>query len=101
MQLFNEEVDIYEELQSTCSAAEALDTLQQLTEMQIMLDRLRTSERLDHQRLDWHDHAKQLMHEGLFVNEYTMSYEAHSELVEILRSYLQRKEYNSGGPPLP
>eukprot|EP00956_Cyclotella_meneghiniana_P005600 scaffold7209_cov54-Cyclotella_meneghiniana.AAC.1 len=88
------EVDILEELHSTRSAAEALDTLQQLTEMQMMSDCLR-SERLDHQRLNWHEHAQQLMHEGLFVNEYTMSYEAHSNLVEILRPYLQRKEYNS------
>ncbi|KAL3786948.1 hypothetical protein ACHAWO_013787 [Cyclotella atomus] len=29
------------------------------------------------------------------VNEYTMSFDAHKDLVEILRPYLQRKEYNS------
>ena len=37
----------------------------------------------------------QLNHEGYFVNEYMMSLQAHSELVEILCHYLQRKEYNS------
>ena len=42
--------------------------------------------------MSWRDHAQQLIHEGLFVNEYTISYEAHSKLVEILRPYLQCKE---------
>ncbi|KAL7506732.1 hypothetical protein ACHAXN_008293 [Cyclotella atomus] len=45
--------------------------------------------------MSWHHHANQLLHEGLFVNEYTMSFDAHKDLVEILRPYLQRKEYNS------
>jgi hypothetical protein len=45
--------------------------------------------------MSWEDHANQLLHEGLFVNEYTMSYAAHLELVDILRPRLQRKDYNS------
>ncbi|KAL3800774.1 LOW QUALITY PROTEIN: hypothetical protein ACHAWO_000635 [Cyclotella atomus] len=52
-------------------------------------------ERLDHSRMSWHHHANQLLHEALFVNEYTMSFEVHKDLVQILCPYLQRKEYNS------
>ncbi|KAL7502590.1 hypothetical protein ACHAXN_000526 [Cyclotella atomus] len=92
--IVHQDVDLLQSLQSCRDAADALDTLQQLTMMQQWSDMLR-KERLDHSRMSWHHHPNQLLHEGLFVNEYTMSYEAHKDLVEILRPYLQRKEYNS------
>lgn len=60
-------------------------------ELQHWSDQLR-NDRLDHQRMQWQQHASQLMHEGLFKNEYTMSYDAHCDLVEILRPQLQRME---------
>ena len=92
--IVHQDVDLLYSLQSTCDASDALETLEQLTTMQQWSDSLR-KERLDHSRVSWHHHANQLHHEGMFVNEYTMSFEAHRELVEILRPYLQRKEYNS------
>jgi hypothetical protein len=87
-------VDVHSALQSTRDASDALETLSQLTQLQQWSDSLR-KERLDHSRMSWQRHAAQLIHEDLFVNEYTMSYDAHSELVDILCPFLQRKEYNS------
>ncbi len=52
-------------------------------------------DRWEHQRMIWDDHVKQLMHEGMFENEYRMSYEAYETLLSILKPLLQRKEYNS------
>ena len=94
--IVHQDVDVHDALRSSRDAADALETLEHLTNMQQWSDNLR-KERLAHSRLSWKQHATQLIHEGLFVNEYTMSYNAHSELVEILRPYLQRKEYNSRG----
>ena len=73
-------VDVHSALQSTRDASDALETLSQLTQLQQWSDSLR-KERLDHSRMSWQRHAAQLIHEDLFVNEYTMSYDAHSELV--------------------
>jgi hypothetical protein len=92
--IVHQDVDLLHALQSSHDASDALETLEQLTSMQQWSDSLR-KERLDHSRMSWHHHANQLLHEGLFVNEYTMSFVAHKDLVEILRPYLQRKEYNS------
>jgi hypothetical protein len=92
--IVHQHVHLAEALKSTRTATEALEALEELTTMQQLSDSLR-KERLDHQRMSWEDHANQLLHEGLFVNEYTMSYAAHLELVDILRPRLQRKDYNS------
>ncbi len=89
--IVHQDVDVHHVLESTRHAADALDTLEQLTNMEQWNNQMQ-KERLDHSRMSWHDHAQELIHEGLFVNEYTMSYEAHSELVEILCPYLQCKE---------
>ena len=34
--------------------------------------------------VSWQHHANQLIHKDLFVNEYTMIYDAHHELVEMV-----------------
>jgi hypothetical protein len=92
--IVHKDVDLLHALQSSRDASDALETLEQLTTMQQWSDSLRKA-RLDHSRMSWHHHANQLLHEGLFVNEYTMSFVSHKDLVEILCPYLQRKEYNS------
>ncbi|KAL3793421.1 hypothetical protein HJC23_001869 [Cyclotella cryptica] len=89
--IVHQDVDVHHALERTRHSANALETLEQLTNMEQWNNQMR-KEQLDHSRMSWRDHAQQLIHEGLFVNEYTMSYEAHSELVEILCPYLQRKE---------
>ena len=53
--------------------------------------------RWDHKRTNWYEHVAQLEHENAFVNEYTMSLQAHGKLVRILDHLLQRKECNSRG----
>jgi hypothetical protein len=92
--IVNQDVDLLHALQSSRDAGDELETLHQLTMLQQWSGSMR-KQRLDHSRMSWHNHAKQLLHEGRFVNEYTMSYGAHRELTEILPPYLQRKEYNS------
>jgi hypothetical protein len=92
--IVNQDTDLLHALQSTRDAGGALETLHQLTMLQQWSGGTR-KQRLDHSRMSWHNHAKQLLHEDRFVNEYTMSHGAHRELTEILRPYLQRKEFNS------
>ncbi len=67
--------------------------VEHLTNMQQWSNILR-KERLDHLRMCWEQHVAQLNHKGYIVKEYMMSLQAHSELVQILRPYLQQ-EYNS------
>ncbi len=45
--------------------------------------------------MSWQHYTNQPIPDGLFVNEYTMTYDAHHELVEILHPYLRCQEYNS------
>ena len=89
--IVHQDVNIHHTLESTRHAADALETLEQLTNMEHWNNQMQ-KERLDHSRMSWWDHTQQLIHEDLFVNKYTMSYEAHSDLVKILRPYLQCKE---------
>ena len=44
--------------------------------------------------MDWNDHVAQLMHEGVFENEYLMSLRTYGKLDCILYPILERKEYN-------
>jgi hypothetical protein len=92
--IVHQEFNLLHALQSSRDANDAIETLEQLTAMQQWSDSLR-KERLDHSRMSWHHLANQLFHEGLFVNAYTMFFEAHKDLVEILCPYLQHKECNS------
>ena len=94
------DIDINQALGCTRDAADALETLEQLIYMEEWNNRMR-KERLDHSRMSWDDHAEQLIYEDLFVNEYTMSYESHSVLMEILRPCLQRNErYSRSSEPI-
>ena len=98
--IVHQDVDINHALESTRHAADALEMLEQLTNMEQWNNQMQ-KERLDHSRMSWDDHAEQLIYEDLFVNEYTMSYESHSVLVEILRPYLQRNErYSCSSEPI-
>lgn len=58
------------------------------------------NDRWHHERLDWPKHVAKLVHEGSFVNEYTMSIPTHGKLVRILDPILKRVEYNSRGDPI-
>jgi len=53
--------------------------------------------RWHHNRLDWNEHAEQLIHERRFANEYRMSPAAHRNLLRLLDPILQRVEWNSRG----
>ena len=77
--IVNQDTDLLHALQSTRDAGGALETLHQLTMLQQWSGGMR-KQRLDHSRMSWHNHAKQLLHEDRFVNEYTMSHGAHREL---------------------
>jgi len=88
------DVDVHTALHSSRDAVEAIEALEELTFLQHCSDSVRKF-RLEHQRLQWEEHAHKLQHEESFVNEYTMSYDAHKELCDILRDHLQRKEFNS------
>jgi hypothetical protein len=94
MAILHASVDVHTALNSSRDAVEAIEALEELTFLQHCSDSVRKF-RLEHQRLQWEEHAQKLQHEELFVNEYTMSYDAHKELCNILRDHLQRKEYNS------
>jgi hypothetical protein len=94
MAILDSSVDVGSALSSTRVAVESLETLEELTFLQHCSDSTRKF-RLNHSRLNWEEHAQNLLHEESFVNEYTMSYDAHKELCAILRNDLQRKECNS------
>ena len=81
-------------LRNCSTSAEALELLDQLTFLQQCSNGMRQA-RFFHQRMMWEEHACQLEHEQLFVNEYTMSYDTHSKLCDILRPALLRKEFRS------
>lgn len=53
--------------------------------------------RWNHDRLDWDGHVQQLVHEGIFNNEYRMSLPAFEHLLSLLAPALQRVEWNSRG----
>lgn len=94
MAILDSSVDVGAALNSSRDALEALETLEELTFLQHCSDSVR-KHRLYHSRLQWEQHAAQLQHEEVFVNEYTMLYGAHKELCDILRDDLQQKECNS------
>ena len=87
----NEDSDEIYGQETESSPAEAINTIEQLAMLQQWSEKER-NDRISFDRMKWQIHVEQLLHEGLFVNEYTMSHGAHSELVKILRPYLQRKE---------
>jgi hypothetical protein len=88
--IVNQDIDLLHALKSTRDAGDALETLHQLTMLQQW-----SGGTMSHGAAG---DALETLHQLTMLQQWsggTMSHGAHRELTEILRPYLQRKEFNS------
>ena len=75
---------------------ETLQDLEDLWDLELLneVNYVVRNDRWHHKRLDWDKHVRQLLHEGVYENEYGMSLSSHRDLICILDPILHSKDYN-------